>query len=193
MSKLEKYDVVIVGAGPSGSILSYELARKGINALIIDKKKFPRNKACAGGLTRRAMSAVPFDFSEIVEDYTYTAKMLVKDKVIYDKTFEEPIIGMVMRENFDNFLVNKAIEAGAVFQDGTSFKSLSGKAGNLVLETSKGKIGAKVIVGADGVSSRVARSLGFKLKRSFMTAVEGEVYLKSTAGLEERLLKDVPS
>jgi len=50
MSKLEKYDVVIVGAGPSGSILSYELARKGINALIIDKKKFPRNKACAGGL-----------------------------------------------------------------------------------------------------------------------------------------------
>lgn len=185
MGKIEKYDVVIVGAGPSGSILSYELAQHGIRVLLIDKKKFPRNKACAGGLTRRAMSVVPFDLDGIIEDYTYTAKMLIKNKVIYNKTFDEPIIGMVMRKNFDNMLVNKAIEAGVIFQDGTSFKSLYGKPGDISVETSKGCYSTKIIVGADGVKSRVARALNFNLKGSFMTAVEGEVYLKSTKALDE--------
>jgi flavin-dependent dehydrogenase len=47
---MEKYDVVIIGAGPAGSTLAYRLAKIGFSVCIFDREKFPRKKVCAGGL-----------------------------------------------------------------------------------------------------------------------------------------------
>ncbi len=44
-------DVMIVGAGPSGCAAAYDLVAAGLSVLLLDKQDFPRNKACAGGLT----------------------------------------------------------------------------------------------------------------------------------------------
>ena len=68
MSLLPKYDVIIVGAGPAGALMGYELARLGLKALLIEKEVLPRYKACGGGLTRRALNALPFDISPVIED-----------------------------------------------------------------------------------------------------------------------------
>lgn len=187
MSPYHKFDVVVVGAGPSGSVLSRDLAMQGVSVLVLDKKKFPRKKPCAGGLTRRAMHALSVDIDDVVEDHTRTAKIFIDNRPIFHQTFDTPIIGMVRREQFDHFLINKATSAGAEFWEDTSFKSVSGKSGNLTIETSKGRIQSRFLVAADGVKSRVVKQLGLKINCDFMTAVEAEVYPRDTRILENFL------
>ena len=48
-------DVIVVGAGPSGSTAAYYLAQAGLNVLLIEKSRFPRDKVCGDGLTPRAV------------------------------------------------------------------------------------------------------------------------------------------
>jgi len=48
------YDVIVVGAGPSGSITAKECAESGLKTLLLDKYIFPRQKICAGGITKAA-------------------------------------------------------------------------------------------------------------------------------------------
>jgi len=55
ISKPTTFDVVIVGAGPSGSACAYWLARAGWSVCLIEKKQFPREKTCGDGLTPRAV------------------------------------------------------------------------------------------------------------------------------------------
>jgi geranylgeranyl reductase family protein len=185
MQALTKHDVVIVGAGPAGATLGYFLAKNGVKALIIEKKALPRYKTCAGGLTRRTLSLLPFDIHEVVEDYSYTSKMMFRNKPLCIKTMDQPIIGMVMRDKFDYFLVEKAVHEGAVVQDGTVFQSVFGRAGDLTVETSKGKCKTRIIVGADGANSAVARELRLRIQRETMTAIEGELYLQGSDILNE--------
>ena len=83
-----------------------------------------------------------------------------------------------MRDRFDYFLTQQAIRAGADVITDTTFKSISGSVGNLVIETSGGTFKSKILVGADGVNSRVAKALGLQSKRKTLTAIEGEVYFK---------------
>jgi len=179
-----QYDVVIVGGGPAGGLLGYYLACRNLKVLIIEKKGLPRYKACGGGLTRRAFKAIPFDISDAVEDYTYTAKMLFMDRPLFSKTLDRPIIAMVMRDRFDQFIIEKAVSKGAVFQENTSFKTVSGNAGDLTLSTSNGTFKTRILVGADGVSSRVSKSLGLRVKSNFMTAIEAEIRPENSADIE---------
>ena len=51
---MNKYDVIIIGAGPAGAFLAYKLKNKGISVLLLEKEIFPRYKSCAGGLTKKA-------------------------------------------------------------------------------------------------------------------------------------------
>jgi len=176
MSGNHKYDVIIVGAGPGGSLLAYYLARSGLKTLIIEKQSLPRYKACGGGLTWRAIELLPFSVQEVIEDYIYSAAVTFNSERIFEKTWDRPVLVMVMRDKFDHFLVEKALEAGAHLQTQTIFRSVAGEAGDLRVETSTGSFAAKVLAGADGVNSRAARSLGLTVRRDVMLGLEGEVY-----------------
>ena len=57
------YDVIIIGAGPAGTAAGYFLGGRGLSVLVLDRKQFPRKKACAGGITPKAMALYPFDIS----------------------------------------------------------------------------------------------------------------------------------
>ena len=46
-----KYDVIVAGAGPAGSLCAYHLARMGHSVLIAEKAQFPRRKLCGGGVS----------------------------------------------------------------------------------------------------------------------------------------------
>ncbi|MCJ7616605.1 MAG: FAD-dependent oxidoreductase, partial [Desulfobacterales bacterium] len=52
------YDVIIIGAGPSGSTAAFVLANRGFKVLVIDKHKFPRHKLCAGLLTWKTIKVL---------------------------------------------------------------------------------------------------------------------------------------
>lgn len=174
--RAQPYDAAIVGAGPAGAFLGYLLAGSGARVVIIEKMQFPRYKACGGGLTRRALDLLPFDISPLLEDLSHTTTMLYRNSMMFSRTNERPAIGMVMRDRFDAFLVEKAVAAGACFQDDNRFRSLSGAAGDLTVQTSRGKVNTRLVIGADGVHSRVARALGLTIQKRFMTALEGEAY-----------------
>src|SRR5271156_3264088 len=51
-------DVIIVGAGPAGSTTAYYLAQAGLDVLVLEKTRFPREKVCGDGLTPRAVKAL---------------------------------------------------------------------------------------------------------------------------------------
>lgn len=172
----QKHDVVIVGSGPAGALTAYALARRGLDVLVIEKKGLPRYKTCGGGLTRRTLNILPFDVSSCIEDYSDTLVINVENRPVFEKKVCEPVIGMVMRDRFDAFLMDKAIQAGAKLQDKTAFESCHGPAGDLVVQTSSGTSRTRLIVGADGVSSKVSKALGFHVRKHLMTAMEAEVF-----------------
>ena len=50
---MNRYNVVIIGAGPAGSYLAYKLKNKGLDVLLLEKEIFPRYKSCARGLSKK--------------------------------------------------------------------------------------------------------------------------------------------
>ena len=63
----ERLDVVIAGAGPSGSMAAYWLAKAGLKVLLLDGATFPRWKTCGGGIIAHVVRLLPFDVSDVIE------------------------------------------------------------------------------------------------------------------------------
>jgi geranylgeranyl reductase family protein len=169
------YDVIIVGAGPAGSMLAYDLAQNNIQTLIIDKEKLPRYKPCGGGLTKRTLDILPVDISDVVEDQSFIVKIFVRNEEVYSKSADVPFISMVMRDTFDYFLCEKAVSKGAVLKDETEFIRLDRSAGGLRVETSGGSFEAKYLIGADGVKSNVKHALGLNQGQKQMIGLASEI------------------
>ncbi|MEO6922249.1 MAG: FAD-dependent oxidoreductase, partial [Bryocella sp.] len=60
-------DILIVGAGPAGCAAAFDLARAGVRVVLLDKRNFPRHKACACGLTRKTLSVLRYSVDPVVE------------------------------------------------------------------------------------------------------------------------------
>ena len=63
----QPYDVIIVGAGPAGCAAAYDLAQANLRVLLLDRRSFPRPKACACGLTRKTLAALRYAVDPVVE------------------------------------------------------------------------------------------------------------------------------
>ena len=157
-----RYDVTIAGAGPAGSVLAYELAKRGIKVLLLEKYKMPRDKVCAGGVTVRATSILPFDFSETILDTIYGVRLSFKMAPVKVRIHDKPLAYMVMRDRFDHLLASKAREAGAVVEDGVEVKHIEVNRGHVTVNTGSDTFSTPVLVGADGANSTVVRSLGIR-------------------------------
>ncbi|RJR15769.1 MAG: geranylgeranyl reductase family protein [Nitrospiraceae bacterium] len=167
MSEPARYDVIIAGAGPAGSTAGYLLSRAGLKVLIIDKSTFPRKKLCAGLITYKTVRLLERVFGETVDSLkekgliNYESngyELYCRDRLITGRTIDVPF-RFIDRESYDHFLLNKAREAGAsvIEGDGVGLRSL-----NILksaVRTNSGKeYSADIIIGADGVNSRIRRS-----------------------------------
>ena len=65
---MERFDAIVIGAGPAGSTAAFRLARAGARVLLLDRERFPRDKPCGGGLTNRAVRQLPVSVEPVVED-----------------------------------------------------------------------------------------------------------------------------
>jgi len=152
-----KYDVVIVGAGPSGSTAAKYLAEKKYNVLLIDKDAFPRDKPCGGGLPTRVMKQFPYveEFIDSVSygSYTHSSSLKYTLKFVRDK----PLLATVLRKDFDDGLVKLAVNAGATFLNSKAVKDVTIQKDkvDLLLDDNK-KIEAEIVLGCDGIRSIVA-------------------------------------
>jgi geranylgeranyl reductase family protein len=153
---VERFDVAVVGAGPAGSTTAYRLARAHARVLLVDKARFPRDKPCGGGLTTRAVKQLPFSVDPVVEDRITRARCRLRYGPVIERSSDRVLCLMTQRRRLDDFLVQKAVEAGAEFRDGVRVTVESDR--RLTVEGEA--VEAAAVIGADGANGATARTLG---------------------------------
>lgn len=107
------HDLIVVGAGPAGSAAAREAARRGLNTLILEKEAFPRYKPCGGAVSDKALSILDFALPvEICERTITGARVHFRGREM-EKHKGYRLTTLVTRSLFDDFLLQKAKEAGA--------------------------------------------------------------------------------
>lgn len=169
------YDVIVIGAGPSGSLSAYYLAKANLKVLILDRYSFPREKPCGGGLTNKAQLEIPFDISPVIDKTANGGHLVNKGKKVLSIQFKEPVASLINRREFDLYLLEQAIQAGAVFQENCSVRSVSQDNSTVLIKTRSDAFQADFAVGADGVNSQTAHSLQLIEERKTGYALEAEL------------------
>ena len=172
---VERFDVLIVGAGPAGSTAAYRLAAEGARVLLADKATFPRDKPCGGGLTMRAVRQLPFSVEPVVEDRTMRVRFGLDFTRRFERTLEEPLVLMTQRIRLDAHLVEQAVRAGAEFRDGVKVTDLVLEGGGVGAKVDGSPIAADHALLADGANGVSARAVGLDGGREHGVALEANV------------------
>ncbi len=178
------YDVIVVGAGPAGATLAGQLAKRGVGVLVLEKEKLPRYKCCAGGVTAKAAKLLDFDMSEVVEDVVHELSFTFNMGRPYLGQHSQPLIYTVMRDAFDHFLMKRAQQLGAALMDGQKAKQIRASADSVEIITADSIFRSRIVVGADGPYSMVARELGMRRAIEYLVGMESEIVVP-----EEELAK----
>lgn len=172
----QKFDAIVVGAGPAGCLCGYTLAKAGLDTLIVERGKFPGAKNMWGGayygpllheIFPNFWKEAPIEryilrrrFSFLTEDSSLSMEFSTQ------KFRELPYNGFsVLRAKFDRWLASKAEQAGAIVAAGLQADDLLWE-GNQVSGIKAGgdTIPANVVVACDGVNSLVAEKAGLRNK-----------------------------
>lgn len=154
------FDVIIVGAGPSGCAAAYELATAGRSVLLLDHHEFPRVKPCAGALTIKTVKALRYSVDPVVRAVTSGIHATNDLSEHSELASRQPICLMTVRSEFDHFCLQKTLCAGAEFRIAGTLISVEERAEDVLLRTSHGDFRARYLVGADGANSKVRLLLG---------------------------------
>ena len=109
------YDAIVVGAGPAGSFLSYLLARTGRRVALLDRERFPREKVCGGGISRKSILLLEFDISRVAHRWTTGALLTFQNQTTVVKDLPCAVGCTTLRCEFDQMLLTRACEAGVHF------------------------------------------------------------------------------
>jgi geranylgeranyl reductase family protein len=157
---VERFDAIVVGAGPAGSATALRLARGGARVLLADRARFPRDKPCGGGLTGRAVRELPVDVTPVVEDVVHCFEVRLCYRKRFERRSETPLVLMTQRRRLDAFLVEQAAGTGVEFLDGVIVGGLTIGPDGVELTVGGDRVWAAVLVGADGVNGSVAQAAG---------------------------------
>src|SRR5689334_19359919 len=177
----ERYDVLVVGAGPSGAAAAYWLAERGHRVLVVEKKRFPRDKTCGDGLTPRAVRQLhDMGLAEpLAEFQRYDGLRANAHGITLEMPWPEhpdfPRYGYVVRRSaLDEMVANAAVKAGATLWPATEAVQPLVQGGLVAGAIVKCKddgtthaARARYVVVADGANSRFGRALGTARERTY--------------------------
>lgn len=170
------FDAIVIGAGPAGSTTARELAASGARTLLLDRATFPRYKPCGGGIPLRTERLLPFPIDPVIEDSVDTLRVTCGGKHGFNRRSRGPFAHMVMRDRFDNLLLEEALRAGAEFRPSSVVRGVE-EAGDgvSVLGEDGFSATAQVVVCADGAHSPAGKSAGLGMDLTECAAWEVEL------------------
>ncbi len=171
------FDVIIVGAGPAGSMAALTLARAGLNVCMLERGKHPGSKNMFGGLlhnTPLLNEMIPSFWERApLERHVYKKVLaLATPESTVSLTFENenfdqpPYNGhTIFRPVFDNWLANQAVESGALLLCSCTAEDVireNGRIAGITVKGREGKLRSNIIIAADGVLSFMAKRAGLR-------------------------------
>jgi menaquinone-9 beta-reductase len=149
------WDAIVIGAGPAGSIAAREIARRGLEVLLVDKSAFPRFKVCGcclnrdalGTLDRVGLGHVPASLGATTLDSVTVVSHRGRRATL-------PLSGgcAVSRERLDDVLVHRAIESGVEFLP-VCVATVGGLAGeSRIVQLGGTSAHARIVIAADGLA-----------------------------------------
>jgi geranylgeranyl reductase family protein len=172
---VERFDVLVVGAGPAGSAAATRLVRGGARVLLADKARFPRDKPCGGGLTGRALKNAPADVSPVVEHVVDRFVVRVGYRGRFARRSAPPLIRMTQRRRLDAHLAEQAAVAGSEFRDDALVSDVVVEHDGVSARVGSSTVRASFLVGADGANGIVVRAAGLGEGIHCGVALEGNV------------------
>lgn len=164
--------ISVIGAGPAGSYCAYLLAKKGFEVHVFEEHpKAGLPVQCTGIVTKNLFKYVPKS-REFVINHFNKVQVVAPNNDYADIPLEEYLLD---RAKFDNYLLNKALEAGA--QVHFSHRFMGFKNNKAILKTKQGLVSshANYFIGADGPNSSVAKAAGIFRKREFLVGMQARV------------------
>jgi len=160
---MKNYDVIVVGAGPSGATAARWCAKNGFSTLLIDKNKFPRDKPCGGAVSSRALKQLNFNIDEVVQQVYCTAKIYRPRGDFLFLESNTPLAVGVIRADFDFLLVQKAISEGTIFKEKETVEDVLVSSSGVNIKCNSGfDATGEILVAADGVNGTVAKRVGIR-------------------------------
>jgi digeranylgeranylglycerophospholipid reductase len=158
---VQKYDVIVVGAGPAGSMAAMKAAEGGAETLILEKQKLPRFKLCGGNVANWVV--LKLKIPQEILDRKYTSITFCTPPHYEEQNF--PVPGAywgVYRDRFDYHLTKMAIGAGAELKEGVYIKDVIKKGDSVrgVVTSDGEELHADVVIACDGVYSAIAKRCG---------------------------------
>jgi digeranylgeranylglycerophospholipid reductase len=163
----ERYDIVVVGAGPAGSSAAMAAAKAGLKVLMVEKRaEIGSPKRCGEGLSKSALERMGLEMDNSWACRTILGASVYAPngkKITVD--YKGPEGWVIERKMFDKWLAKKAVQAGAKVlakTDAVSLIKSGGRVSGVTLE-SHGKrwdVTARIVIAADGVESKLAREAG---------------------------------
>jgi geranylgeranyl reductase family protein len=199
-------DVIVVGAGPAGSSTAFYLAQAGLDVLLLEKSHFPREKVCGDGLTPRAVKQlVGMGIPLNAGDGWFPNKGLriigggVRLELDWPDLASYPGYGMMRsRRGFDETLARAAVKAGARLLEGVTVTGpvLDDRTGRITGVTARPSADsgaaersyqARVVVAADGNSSRLSLAMGLAKRDDRPLGVAVRTYYTSPRHADDYL------
>jgi len=172
---VERFDAIVVGAGPAGSVTAIRLSRAGARVLLVDRARFPRDKPCGGGLTMRAVRELPVSVEPVVEHVVDRMGLRLKYGSRIERKGSEPLILMTQRLRLDHHLLRQAEGAGADVREGVKVTEISTDDEAISARVDGEPVSGAVLVGADGVNGAVRKTLALGGDYVLGVALEGNV------------------
>lgn len=187
------FDVVVVGAGPAGSMAAKTCAERGLNVLLIEKRQeIGTPVRCAEGISKKGLERFVEPEKKWISAEVMGAKIYSPDGT--EVTMAEEMAGnevgyVLERKIFDRHLARLAAKAGAEVLVKTTFLGFERVGNRLRLKLKRmgedWEVETKILIGADGVESRVGRMAGIikTLKKSEIESCAQ--YLMSNLEIDE--------
>jgi geranylgeranyl reductase family protein len=149
------WDAIVVGAGPAGCAAAYDLARAGRQVLLLDRAEFPRQKACAGGLTTKTVAALRYSVDPVIRQRLKSIRIERDGDHSTVLRRSSDYCFMTVRKELDDYCFRQTIAAGAQFQRIGSISAITEDAVGVAVSIDGEQLHARYLIGADGVHSRV--------------------------------------